>query len=418
MNADLHDDWARGASATLRLRGRARGRTPRALVEAAQLALIGHATETLEQLAVSAADAPAPLERGEGGATLSFTLHPLATPVVLEVDAQGAVTITGETLVVGPGYDAHVRATLDAVARDLGLELEHAPAPSSEARALAFLADEARRAAASTAPRQIGGFGRHRYPDVPLATLLGPRDPAWLAAVLADPSAGRDVFPWWSEGLDPAARLGRALAQLWHEVRFRPLFSEAEEELAESVLEDLRGAYREAPELSYPVEAWAELAASLDGHGAPPDELFARPAAEAPPGVRGAIGYRRGRVEREVGAGFSLLLPGALAEEEHDEGVWAGDLERSVHVAGILADEDAPPEALFAEAPAPEGAPIALAPRTAGLALRAAIREAEGERVLTAVAASTGRVCLLTAIERGRDTGFVREVAASLALAP
>ncbi len=392
----------------LHLLGRATERSPRELVEAAQLALVAHATDTLEQLAVTG---------GEGEATLAFTLHPLASPTVFEVGPDGGVTVTGDTLSLGPGYDAHVRGTMGAVARDLGIALAPpGPIASGEARAMAFLEREARRDASTAGARQIGRFGRHRYPSVSLATMLGPRDAAWLEATLADPRAGRDVFAFDAEGVGPAMQLGRALALLWHEVRFRPLFSEAEEVLAESILDDLRAAYRDAPELAYPAEAWAELAALLGGHGAPPAELLARPISGAPPGVRGPIGYRRGLVEREVGAGFALRLPGWLAEEEHDDGVWAGDLERSVHVAGIVADEGARPEALFAEAPAPEGEPLAIAPRTAGLALRAAVEDSGDERVLTAVAAAEGRLCLLTAIERGPDTGFVRSVAASLGL--
>jgi hypothetical protein len=50
--------------------------------------------------------------------------------------------------------------------------------------------------------------------------------------------------------------------------------------------------------------------------------------------------------------------------------------------------------------------------------MRAAIRDVEDERILTAVAAKAGRLCLLTAIERGPKSGFVERVAASMALEP
>ncbi|MBC7172594.1 MAG: hypothetical protein H5U40_09220 [Polyangiaceae bacterium] len=283
---------------------------------------------------------------------------------------------------------------------------------SSNNRALAWLAREASLALPATGPHLIGDFGRHRFPDVPLATLLGPRDEAWRARVAADPLLGRDAFPWFADG--PEHLRGRALSLLWHEVRFRPLLSELEEEICESVLDDLVAAHRDAPELDYPAEAWAEVSALLGGHLRPPRSVFARDPHQAPLGIRGELGYRRLVVEREVGAGFSIRFPGALSEEEREDGIWVGDLHRSVHVAGIHGEPGSPADALLAEAPAPEGEPLELA--LAGLEVRAALREVGDETVLTAVAATEGCLCVLTAVERGRSTRFVQSVAASIAL--
>lgn len=346
-----------------------------------------------------------------GPGSLAFTLHPVAPPITLAVDA-GRAIIEADTLAIGPGYDAHARDVVSALARELRVEPidRGSEEGSSEERAFAFLAREAARATPETGPHFIGYVGRHRYPTVRLSTLLGPRDERWRARVAVDPAAGRDAFPWLRDG--PEHLRGRALSLLWHAVRFREPISEAEEELAESALEDLRDAYREDPGLDYPAEAWDELSRLLGGRHRPPRSVFSRDARSAPPGIRGRIGYRRLTVEREVGAGFSIRFPGELAEEESEDGIWAGDLERRIHVAGVFADPDAPAAELVREAePEGEAVPLSLA----GLEARAAIAYAGDETSLTAVAATRGALCVLTAAERGGGSSFVHAVARSIA---
>jgi hypothetical protein len=342
--------------------------------------------------------------------SLAFALHPLGPPVVFDF-GRGGVTVRAETLALGPGYDAHVRDVALAIARELDLVPGRATVEDdeAEARSLAFLAREASRATPGSGPHRIGDFEHHRYPEVALATLLGPRDEAWRARVAADPREGRDAFPWFRDGAEHLR--GRALSLLWHQTRFRPSISEAEDDLAESVLEDLRAAHREDPNLDYPAEAWAELSSMLGGLHPPPRDVLVRDANRAPPGIRGRIGYRRMTVERGVGGGFSIRFPGELAEDEREDGIWAYDLSRRIHVAGILADPDAPAEVLVHEA-VPDGEPLPLS--LPGLETRAAILTVGDETELTAIAATKGAFCVLTAAERGGGSSFVRDVAASL----
>ncbi len=379
-------------------------RDARELAELARLALAGRAQETLEWMN-SGERAP------EGVAPASwvrFSLHPLAPPVELEL-ATGRVVARALTEAIGPGYDAHVRRVVAEVAREVGLAVASpAPAPGdAEARSFDFLAREASRATPESGPHAIGaGPALHRYPEVPLATLLGSRDEAWRTRVVADPRAGADAFPWMRDGAEHLR--GRALSLLWHAVRFRPPISEHEEELAESVLDDLRAAHREDPSLDYPAEAWAELASWTSGPK-PPRGVVAKDRAAAPPGIRGAIGYRRGTVERALPAGFSIRYPGLLAEEDRDEGLFAFDLERMVRVAAFEADPDVPPVDLLGELEA-SGAPLELA--LPGLVARATLERAEGGVELTAIAATRGGFCVLTAA--GADEAFVRAVAASV----
>ncbi len=379
--------------------GASAGRSGEELAEAGQLFLMSYAPSTLEWVYATELD------------SLAFALHPIAPPVVLELRGP-RITVEAETLAVGPAYDAHVRDVVGALARELGLvQLGATPEEgTAEERSLAFLRREAARATPETGPHLIGDFEHHRYPEVALATLLGPRDEAWRGRVVANPIEGRDAFPWFRDGAEHLR--GRALSLLWHQVRFREPISEAEEDLCESVLEDLRSAYREDPRLDYPAEAWDEVSKLLGGRLRPPSDVLSRDARTAPPGIRGRIGYRRLTVERGVGAGFSIRFPGALAEEEREDGIWAGDLERRIHVAGVFADPDAPAAELVHEA-VPGGEPISLA--LPGLEARAAIETVGDETELTAIVATRGAFCLLTAAERGGGDSFVRAVAASIA---
>src|SRR5690606_3968705 len=145
-----------------------------------------------------------------------FRLHPLAPALRLGITA-GGLCLEGHTLDLGGGYAAYARR----VGRALFAALGATPPPLEAPDALACLGARARAPEGPPRPQPIGAFGVPRYPEVALATPLGPRDEAWRAAVAARPEAGLDALPWATEGLGAAHRLGRALSLIWHEVRFR-----------------------------------------------------------------------------------------------------------------------------------------------------------------------------------------------------
>ena len=57
--------------------------------------------------------------------------------------------------------------------------------------------------------------------DGAIATVLGPRDDAWLEKALADTRVATDITPWWADATDGQYLLNRALCLMWLEVRWR-----------------------------------------------------------------------------------------------------------------------------------------------------------------------------------------------------
>ena len=83
---------------------------------------------------------------------------------------------------------------------------------------------------------QVGIPGSTRYTfDGAIATVLGPRDDAWLDAAVADTRVATDITPWWADATDGQTLLNRALALMWLEVRWRPPAIKEERELLDEV---------------------------------------------------------------------------------------------------------------------------------------------------------------------------------------
>ncbi|TMF34509.1 MAG: hypothetical protein E6I26_11895, partial [Chloroflexi bacterium] len=213
--------------------------------------------------------------------------------------------------------------------------------------------------------RRQGGTGLHlgtppgvRYMfDGAVATVLGPRDDAWLERALADPRAASDIWPWVADAMDARYHLNRALALLWNDVRWRPPVGDRETGVLDDVLATLRHAYPLEPGLPWPWAEWRE-AFVLRGQNDPATfQMLQRATTQArlrppepPPGVAllgqsplpggsqvdpaagGLIGYRR-RPVTIVHEGWALDLPGSFSEERTAE-EWSGrDAGREVTLA-------------------------------------------------------------------------------------
>src|SRR6185436_478618 len=105
--------------------------------------------------------------------------------------------------------------------------------------------------------RRQGATGLHlatpagvRYQfDGAVATILGPRDDAWLERALVDPRVAAEIWPWTADAMDARYHLNRALTQLWLEVRWRPPAGDRETAVLDDVLATLRYAYPLEPSL-------------------------------------------------------------------------------------------------------------------------------------------------------------------------
>ncbi|HEY8437742.1 MAG TPA: hypothetical protein VIK65_03915 [Candidatus Limnocylindrales bacterium] len=233
--------------------------------------------------------------------------------------------------------------------------------------------------------RRIGVAGLHlgtqpgvRYTfDAAVATVLGPRDDAWLERALGDPRVAADVWPWVADAMDARYHLNRALTFMWIEVRWRPPVGDAETVALDDLLASLRHAYPLEPGLPWPWAEWRE-AFVLRGLSDPATfQLLQR--ANTPRGPRGPeptpgavlvgvpeatvaangtnpaaahddddgdgngrIGYRR-RPVTILHEGWALDLPGSFSEERTPE-EWSGsDAGRTVTLAATeTAVGDAP----------------------------------------------------------------------------
>lgn len=302
------------------------------------------------------------LTRAEGASQLVVGLHPAAANVAIEAAEGGQVTFSADLPPVGPGYQTFLDRLATRLATDLsiawtmpagetgpdgakpamssgrGIVVEHAAAAraAAEGAYLGWLGAslvEARRA------RNAGRQGIHvgTPPDIrfafegAIATVLGPRDDAWLDAAIADPRLVLDVTPWWTDATDARYLLNRALCLMWTDLRWRVAADDAETVLQDEVLRLLAHAFSLDPSLPYPWSEWHELA-NLRGADDAMTRQVAKRAERTPERLR--IGYRRGPVT-VVHEGWELEIPGTFSDRRTEEEWWGGEGGRSVTVAAV-----------------------------------------------------------------------------------
>jgi hypothetical protein len=334
-----------------------------------------------------------------GGETeVAIDLHPAATPVVITADDTGRVTVLGDTALAGPGYHRFVGRVLERLGIEIGIErnegdgaLAFADRPVAERAYLGWLGPQLARAKVIVGR---GGRGAHIgmpvgtvvTTDAAIATVLGPRDEAWLEAAIADPRVALDITPWWTDATDGKYLLNRALVLMWLDVRWRAPAIEGEADLADEVHRLLSRAFPMDPGLPYPYHAWAELCAFRGINDAMARQVAGRAATTLESGT--PIGYRRDPV-RITHEGWTLEIPGAYAERRSPEEFWAGGAGRAITLAATptgLPDGSPMPAAAFLDQFAAElGAD--------------ALRVAEGEVV--------GRARLATDATSGVEVGIL-----------
>jgi hypothetical protein len=278
-----------------------------------------------------------------GGETaLSVDLHPAAQPFVLTADDEGRVTAVGETGVVGPGYHRFVGRILERLGAELDIDWTEGDGATAfvdrqgaERLYLGWLGPQLAKARVRVrrgeraVPLGMPG-GTKVTTEAALATVLGPRDEAWLDAAIADPRVALSITPWWADATDGLYLLNRALVLMWLQVRWRTPAMEGEADLFDEVHRLLSRAYPFDPDLDFPWHAWTELAA-LRGIDDPMARQAAKRAASTgepdPP-----VGYRRDPVVISH-EGWMLEIPGAFAERRTAEEWWGGGTGRSITLA-------------------------------------------------------------------------------------
>ena len=364
-------------SITIRAVGRAGRRGATRRVPNAE-ALLAAVEEWLPE-AVGDALQGRPVGRARDGA-IELTLHPAARPIRIEATDAGRVVATAMTVPVGPGYHTYVASLLERLGDELSITwAKLATPPPGSAGRVAVPASTTAEPEASIDPTGAFGSGdRHdaerghlswlrsallavrdarrqgatdlhlatppgvRFTfDGAVATVVGPRDDAWLERALADPRVAADVWPWVADAMDARYLLGRILTLMWLEVRWRPPAGVHEITLVDQVLEMLRRAYPLDPGLRWPWPEWRELFA-LRGAPDPATKALLGRQALAGGGAAGGpaaaadggpIGYRR-RPVTIIHEGWALDLPGTFSEERTAEEWSGGEAGRMVNLAG------------------------------------------------------------------------------------
>ena len=284
-----------------------------------------------------------PSEGDDGKPVLCVCYHPAADDVEVRLSQSGVVRVTARTWPAGPGYHAYLCAGLEAFAADVGVKWDHADdstgfARSGDAAVLSehFLA-ALRGGCRGLLPHRHGaaalglatGHG-FTHPG-PVLTPLGPRSWEWVAAVAADPTAGMEVFPWWSPDLDAEFYRSRAAALMWTEFPWRPPLTEDEGELTDQVAADLEMAYSLDPAGPLPWREWAEVLTAIERDRSGFTVQTAEPELRRTVLERAAgldlaeprVGYRRYPVRVAVG-GWSVEVPGSFADGWVDDRTWVG----------------------------------------------------------------------------------------------
>ena len=254
------------------------------------------------------------LESGE--TELGVVLHPASAELVLTASESGRVTVAADTQTVGPGYHRFVGRLLERMAIDLAITWDASGAddgdPALQSNAMTFadrptteraymgwlgrtlLGVQARRAS-GVSGIQLGIPPGIRYSfDGAIATVLGPRDDAWLAKALTDTRVANDITPWWPDVTSGQYMLNRALCLMWLEVRWRAPAMKAERLLLDEVHRLLAKAFPLEPRLDYPWRAWAEVVENLGADDAMSRQVRDRAMRE--PDDTAPIGYRRNPV--------------------------------------------------------------------------------------------------------------------------
>ena len=149
--------------------------------------------------------------------------------------------------------------------------------------------------------------------DYSAITQLGPRDLDWLRRMSMGDLDYREFFAWYDVGLDAHYYLGRALVQMWSDVRWRKPISDTESELLTRIVNSLDMAYRANPNLPFPWNDWRDLLHLLEMDI--PD--FVRAKASGP----GGIGYRRRPVRSSLPGYWWIKTDGSFSEfEANDQG--------------------------------------------------------------------------------------------------
>lgn|SRR5690348_9175185 len=258
-------------------------------------------------------------------------LHPAAEEVEIWVPDSAHLAVSANTSTVGPGYHIFLCELLREFAEEFSAVWQEESDDYLDEAEYFFTGDQQKVFDNMTEWLQAvaGSFfdgtlesmdrtalcmpiGISYEADDFAITPLGPRSREWLYETSKDGESGKDLFAWWKPGLSAEFFLGRALAQMWTEVRWRPPINQSETTLLNSVAHGLLTAYKLDPALEFPWSEWREILELLGESST--ETAFVRARHQSMP----AVGYRRRNVTVDLPGHWGIRIPGAFSEFEPD----------------------------------------------------------------------------------------------------
>jgi hypothetical protein len=323
-----------------------------------------------------------------GEAALFVEAHPGAEELELCVAEAGRLVASARTSTAGPGYHIFLCDLLHRLGDQFALEWDEPNEEEGTGDETGYFFGAAPTAVRQEMLRWLGALAHvvtdqdlaersqvrmvsmplgYSYPEADgILTPMGPRSLDWFRAAADEPARGIDFFSWWSAEVGAAFFLGRALCRMWQDVRWRCPACDDEGALLIEVHHDLERAYRLDPAAGIPWREWGEIIEYIGEYfgyvefqeGTDLETLIEDRARRTVGGTR--IGYRRGSVQVSLTGGWSVVVPGELAEEWEEGGetwtAWCGT--RRVRFTSWSIREDDEPQparAILRDIDLPEG---------------------------------------------------------------
>lgn len=267
---------------------------------------------------------------------------------------EDSLTATANTSTVGPGYHIYVCDILHKLGKHFDFRWDDTAEDYGDETGYFHTGDQKKVFAEMTAWLQgvtemffngtlASGTVRLAMPmdigygnDDRAITPMGPRDEDWLKRTSQDGARGQDFFAWWNLGLDAGYFLGRALASMGVDVRWRAPINDYERDTLQYVSDSLSTAYKLDASLSYPWAEWAEILGLLGVES--PEHSFVR---ERAGGISPIIGYRRSNVTIQMPGNWWITLPGAFGNFlPEGEALLARDPPREIWYSGYRFADD------------------------------------------------------------------------------
>lgn len=381
---------------------------------------------------LAAREADPPLNVVRDANALFCELHPAAEAIELSLEGR-TLLFSAKTATCGPGYHLHVSELARALAD--ALSIEWIDDDGDEVSELFFRPDDAlleecfldwlgaiAAQVLELVDQGASGFslslpaGCELEHDGVIATPLGPRTEAWLRAVVDDPRAGIDVFPWWHRS-DARKYLGLALAEMWTNVRWRPPLDDRERAALDRIATWIEKAHALEPGLALPWREQSEILTLLSEQSLRATRAHLK--AESDDAKRDPIGYRRRPVRVELSGGWTLRIPGELAERWEERGTWVGwDARRSIWFNSLTMRTERPStEATLGALTPPRGDEV-LEMQIGDARSIAALSEKDGELHVEAAAALGNHAAIATFVVDPRERAWALETWSSLRRLP